>query len=145
MSGVLRAIAWKAKPRQPMLTAGAALITSAHGVTGDFRGAPGARQITILFEDDWRAACEALGVDLPWTVRRANFLVAGLANPRAAGGRLRIGAAAFAITGETDPCGNMDRQQEGLRAALTPDWRGGLTARVITGGDVAVGDAAGWM
>lgn len=144
MSGTLRAIAWKTKPRQPMLTAGQTLVTPEHGVAGDFRGAAGQRQVTIVFEDDWRAACEALGQSLPWTFRRANFLIEGLANPRAAGARLRIGAAMFAITGETEPCSNMDRQHEGLRAALTPDWRGGLTARVIEGGAVTVGDPAAW-
>ncbi|MFZ4070599.1 MAG: MOSC domain-containing protein [Caulobacterales bacterium] len=145
MSGLLRAIAWKAKPRQPMLTADQAMIAPEHGVAGDFRGAPGKRQVTILFEDDWRAACDTLGAALPWTLRRANFLVGGLANPRAAGGRIQIGQATFAITGQTDPCSNMDRQHDGLRAALTPDWRGGLTARVVAGGRVAVGDAAEWL
>ena len=35
----------------------------------------------------------------------------------------------------------MDLQRQGLRAALTPDWRGGRTARVIEGGRLRVGDA----
>jgi MOSC domain-containing protein YiiM len=145
MIGLLRAIAWKAKPRQPMLMAPNTVVTPEHGVAGDFRGAPGVRQVTIVFEDDWRVAGEALGAELPWTHRRANFLVGGLANPRAAGGRLQIGAATFAITGETEPCANMDRQHDGLRAALTPDWRGGLTAQVLAGGRVSVGDAVRWL
>jgi MOSC domain-containing protein YiiM len=34
----------------------------------------------------------------------------------------------------------MDKQHEGLRKALTPEWRGGVACRVLRGGDVAVGD-----
>jgi MOSC domain-containing protein YiiM len=34
----------------------------------------------------------------------------------------------------------MDELAPGLRAALTPDWRGGVTGRVIADGTIAVGD-----
>ena len=34
----------------------------------------------------------------------------------------------------------MDALHEGLRAALTPDWRGGFLGRVIEDGEIAVGD-----
>jgi MOSC domain-containing protein YiiM len=141
MTGTLLAIAWRTKPREPMIEAQSASVSVERGVAEDFRGAPGARQVTVLFEDDWKAAAADLGSAPPWTTRRANFLVSGLVNPRRAGGRVRIGGVLLQITGETDPCSNMDRQVPGLTAALMPDWRGGLTARVIAGGDVRVGDA----
>jgi MOSC domain-containing protein YiiM len=142
--GILRAIAWKEKPRQPMIEAQETAITREHGMAGDFRGAPGERQVTILFAQDWAAACALLGETRAWTIRRANLLVEGLTNPAAAGGVLHVGPVVLSITGETEPCNNMDRQWPGLRAALTPDWRGGLTARVIEGGAVKVGDAVVW-
>jgi MOSC domain-containing protein YiiM len=119
-------------------------VTAEAGVAGDFRGAPGPRQVTILFEADWRAACAELNLTAPWTTRRANLLIAGLANPQAAGGVLAIGPVRLAITGETDPCGRMEQQISGLRGALTPAWRGGLTASVLVGGVLRVGDAAAW-
>lgn len=137
----LAAIAWKEKPRQPMIEAANADVTLERGVESDFRGAPGPRQVTIVFADDWAAACADLGETRPWLIRRANFLVEGLANPRKAGAVIRIGTAAFEITGETEPCANMDRQWPGLTAALTPDWRGGVTARVLSPGAVSIGDA----
>jgi MOSC domain-containing protein YiiM len=145
MTGSLLAIAWKDKPRQPMLTAPARLITPEAGVDGDFRGQPGPRQVTVLFEHNWAAACAELGEDQDWTIRRANLLIQGLANPESAGGRLRIGPVLLEITGETEPCCNMDRQWPGLTQALTPLWRGGLTTRVLEGGEVRIGDPAAFL
>lgn len=141
MTGRLLAIAWKTRPREPMQLADSADIDVAGGIGGDFRGAAPDRQVTIVFEQDWLAACRDLGAQVPWTHRRANLLVRGIANPRCAGGVIRVGAALLEITGETEPCSMMDRQRQGLRAALTPDWRAGITTRVRQGGPIRVGDS----
>jgi MOSC domain-containing protein YiiM len=58
---------------------------------------------------------------------------------------LAIGAARFLITGETEPCIRMDEQLDGLQEALRPNCRGGLTARVIADGEIAVGDKVEWL
>jgi MOSC domain-containing protein YiiM len=34
----------------------------------------------------------------------------------------------------------MEEQHPGLKAALQPDWRGGVSCTVITGGPVSLGD-----
>lgn len=141
-AGRLIGIAWKEKPRQPMHEAAHTMITPEAGLAGDFRGSLGERQVTIVFAQDWAEACAALGDTRSWTIRRANLLVEGLINPCADGGVLKIGDVELAITGETKPCSNMDRQWPGLTAALSPDWRGGVTARVLKGGEVRVGDGA---
>jgi MOSC domain-containing protein YiiM len=140
MPGRLIAIAWKLKPRAPMQSAEHALVDLETGIAGDFRGAAPNRQLTIVFAEDWAAACRDLKADVPWTARRANLLVAGVLNPKRAGGVLRFGEVVLAITGETEPCGRMDEAHAGLRAALSPDWRGGLMTRVIAGGALRVGD-----
>ncbi len=145
MSGHLLAIAWKERPRAAMIEAQRAEVSVERGIAGDFRGASPDRQVTIVFKADWDAACAALGEERPWTLRRANLLIEGLDNPRAAGARLQVGSAVVEITGETEPCSRMDAQWQGLTAALTPGWRGGLTARVITGGTLGVGDAVAWL
>jgi MOSC domain-containing protein YiiM len=54
------------------------------------------------------------------------------------GQRLRAGGAVFEITMVCDPCHRMDELREGLRAEL--DGRRGMLARVVDGGEVAVGD-----
>ena len=41
---------------------------------------------------------------------------------------------------EVDPCFRMDEQVEGLKAALTPDWRGGVGCTVLQNGSVSIGD-----
>lgn len=138
--GLLRAIARRDRKRGPMQELSAAEVTEATGVGGDFRGKPGNRQVTVLSADVWNAVCAELGVDLPWTTRRANLLVEGVDLPRQPGGIIEIGAVRLEVMLETDPCSRMDEQHPGLREALTPDWRGGVCCRVVAGGEVAVGD-----
>jgi MOSC domain-containing protein YiiM len=118
----------------------AASITAEAGVAGDARGNPDDRQVTVLTRESWQAACDELGKDIPWTTRRANILIEGLRVEGKLGRTIRIGNLALAITGETDPCSRMEEQVAGLRQALAPDWRGGVTCRVVSSGDIAVGD-----
>ncbi len=73
--------------------------------------------------------------------RRANPFVDGVALANSTSARLQIGDALLEITGECDPCFVMDKQHRGLRKALAPDWRAGVTCRVLRSGGVAVGDA----
>lgn len=140
MTGRLAAIAMKTKPRQPMHELTQANVSVETGIEGDFRGASPGRQITIVFAEDWRAAVMDLAPDAPWTLRRANLLLEGIANPQAHGCTLVIGPVMLEITGETTPCSIMEKQLGGLREALKLHWRGGLTARVISAGRIAVGD-----
>lgn len=136
-------IARKARSHAPMETLDQVDITTELGLDGDYRGKLRRRQITILAEEDWQAACQDIDrPDILWTARRVNLLVRGIALPRTKGTRLTIGAVVFDITGETDPCNRMDDVAPGLQNALSPNWRGGVTCRVITGGTVSLGDAA---
>ena len=113
-------------------------VTLDGGVADDFRGRAGRRQVTVLSLESWQAACREAGrTELPWTTRRANLLVTGV--DLAAGGVLRIGAVELEVTGETAPCERMDEACPGLRGALTPAWRGGVTCRVRQPGSLAPG------
>ena len=73
-------------------------------------------------------------------MRRANLLVEGVELPRALGGIVRIGPAVIEVTYPTTPCRRMDEARAGLLRALYPEWRGGITARVIEGGRINLGD-----
>lgn len=124
-----------------METIDRAAVTVETGVEGDSRGSPGERQVTVLTRESWQGACDELGRNPSWTTRRANILIEGLRVEGKLGRTIRIGELELEITGETDPCNRMEEQVPGLRQALTPDWRGGVTCRVRRSGAIAVGDA----
>jgi MOSC domain-containing protein YiiM len=143
--GYLKGIAYKSASRAPMITIEESFVGYSIGVQGDIRGKPGKRQLTILSEEDFSEACQQLGQTLPWTIRRANLLVSGIQLQQATGKHLRIGDLLVEITGETEPCYRMDEQHEGLKDALTPLWRGGVTAKVITEANIKTGDPVSWL
>ncbi len=134
----LLAIATHTEKRGPMFVLPHAMVSHA-GLLGDHRAKRGSdRQVTVLSREAWNAACSEVGnPDLPWTTRRANLLITGRTfGPEDVGRRLRIGSVVLEITGETDPCSRMDEQVPGLTKALTPDWRGGVTCRVLESGEL---------
>jgi len=141
--GRVLGIAHRKVKRGPMLPLERVEVTLAAGVTGDTRGKPGARQVTVLSAGAWLEACAIAGTDLPWLARRANILVDGLDLRHATGGVLRLGDdIELLVTGELDPCQRMDAAARGLRLALADDWRGGVTCRVQRGGFLTVGATA---
>jgi len=116
-------------------------VTVDTGVEGDFRRKLGHRQVTVLSEEAWKVACANLKIDLPWTTQRANLLVSDITfSPGSVGRVLEIGEVILEITMETAPCDRMEKAHTGLREALTPNWMGGVSCRVILGGLISVGD-----
>ncbi len=116
------------------------------GLEGDHKGRKfPQRQVTVMALESWQAALADLAelaamAALPWTARRANLLVENVALPRAKGGLIRIGPVQLEVTNQTVPCRRMDEAQQGLLKALHPEWRGGVTCRVVDGGEVRIGD-----
>jgi MOSC domain-containing protein YiiM len=143
--GPVLGIARRAVKRGPMLPLDSVEISRSAGVAGDTRGRPGARQVSVLSAAAWLEACAIAGTELPWLARRANLLIDGLDLRDSEGAVLRLGdGIELLVTGELDPCQRMDEAAPGLRLALTPDWRGGVTCRVQQGGRLALG-APAWL
>jgi len=146
MAGRLMGIARHGRPRGPMETVGHVRVTRSEGVHGDFRGAvrpgkSGRRQVSLIEAESWASAMADLGADIPWFERRANLLIEGLRLPRQAGRVIAIGnGLRIETTVECDPCSRMEEIAPGLKAALMPDWRGGVLGRVIDDGEIAIGD-----
>jgi MOSC domain-containing protein YiiM len=125
-------------------------VNRTEGVHGDFRGAarpgkPPRRQISLIEAESWAAALAELGRGgdkaIPWFERRSNLLVEGLRLPREPGRVIAIGATLrIETTRECDPCSRMEEIAPGLKAVLIPDWRGGVLGRVITDGEIVIGD-----
>ena len=120
-------------------------VTVAEGVHGDFRGSlkpdRNKRQVTVIAAESWRDALHDLGASVPWEQRRANLLVEGLALEETTGARIIFDSGlVLEVTGECDPCTRMEEIAPGLKAALLPFWRGGVTTRVIESGPIRVGE-----
>jgi MOSC domain-containing protein YiiM len=120
-------------------------VTVEEGLHGDFRGSlkPGRnkRQVTVMSAESWRDTLHDLGANVPWEQRRVNLLVEGLALEETAGVRIIFDSGlVLEVTGECDPCTRMEEIAPGLKAALLPRWRGGVTTRVIESGPIRVGE-----
>jgi MOSC domain-containing protein YiiM len=146
MTGTLLGIARHACPRGLMETVDQAEIGLETGVRGDFRGAlkPGRnkRQVTVMTAECWQAAIAELGASIAWELRRVNLLVDGLELEGTKGAMISFaGGVVLEVTGECDPCSRMEKIAPGLKAALLPHWRGGVTTIVRQEGRIAVGDS----
>ena len=150
MGGLLAGIAIKKESKAPIIVLTEAVVDEESGVIGDHKGKLSKRQVTVLFGKKWRAACvetcgshvEACAIYIDWRARRANLFVEGIeAGEGDVGKLLHVGSeVVFEITGETVPCKRMDEEYFGLREALLPDWRGGVTCRVVRGGEIKLDD-----
>ena len=142
MNSTVRGIAIRPAPKAPPILLERSDVTVAAGLPGNFRGIEKARrrrQVTLIHASDWHDACVEASCALDWSERRCDLLVDGDPLPMEEGALVRVGTCVLEITGECDPCVRMDAIHPGLRAALTPGWRGGRLARVVEEGEVEIG------
>jgi MOSC domain-containing protein YiiM len=129
----------------PMDPVGEALAVEGRGLKNNANQG-GKRQVTMIDEARWRETQDEVGVaDLDPRTRRANLMLRGIDLERTNGRMLRLGEVVVRIYGETRPCEQMEEAQPGLRKALSPRWRGGAFAEIVTGGTIRVGDDAEWV
>jgi len=140
MTGRLIGIARAREKRAPLEQCASAEVSLEKGIAGDVRGTKEGRQVTVLFREGWDDACRELGDLLPWVSRRANLLVEGIERPHRVGDYLHVGDIVLVVRDETKPCVLMELACRGLKAALTPEWRGGVCCDVVQGGTIRVGD-----
>lgn len=118
------------------VTASAAL-----GLVGDrYNGRSGLRQVTLIQHEHLDAIASHLGLDhvAPEQLRR-NIVVEGINLAALKDHHFRLGTAVLAWTGECHPCSRMEEAfgQGGYNAVR---GHGGITARVLESGTIAVGD-----
>lgn len=144
MTGTVLAIWLKRFKRGPMDLVQEAEAIAGRGLAGNANQG-GKRQVTIIDEARWHEAERELGVEVDPRARRANVMLRGIELELSRGKLLKIGDAVIRIYNETRPCELMDDAKPGLRAALSPRWRGGAYGEVIQGGVIRVGDRASWL
>ena len=128
--------------KEPMLTPASALLVARQGIEGDrYRTQrDGPRQVTLIAAEDIAAIASFMHrADVPPDLLRRNLVTQAINLIALKGCRIRIGTAILEISGECAPCSQMEANLgPGGYNALR--GHGGLTARIIAGGEVRIGD-----
>ena len=141
--GELTWIGVRPKRREPLQSVSATKAVATLGLEGDHRmgKTPGSgRQVSIISEEFIAQAAHFLerdGID-PGLLRR-NLVVKGVNLNALRRQRFRIGSAVFEATQLCHPCARMEENlgKGGVAAML---GHGGLCAKIIESGDIAIGD-----
>jgi MOSC domain-containing protein YiiM len=142
-AGVLTWIGLRPVRRGPLSEVASATLVTGQGLEGDHyeTRTNGGRQVTLIAAEDLAAIASFLGRTSadPQLLRR-NLVTRGI-NPLALKGkRFRIGAAVLETSGECAPCNRM-QETLGPGGYNAVRGRGGITARVVAGGVITLGDA----
>jgi MOSC domain-containing protein YiiM len=127
--------------REPMRIVTEAELVTGRGLAGDrYSRLEGSRQVTLIEAESLRTAAGYLGLDAlaPDAVRR-NLVTEGINLLALKGRRFRIGDAVLETTGECHPCSRME-ETLGVGGYNALRGHGGITARVLQGGPVRIGD-----
>ncbi len=129
--------------REPVLEVAQADLVEAKGMVGDrYRtSSNGARQVTLIAAEDLAAIASFLGrASVEPALLRRNLVTAGLNLAALKGRRFRIGSTVLEASGDCAPCSRME-EIFGPGGYNAVRGRGGITARVIEGGAIRLGDA----
>lgn len=120
----------------------AATLIAAVGIEGDRYKTThnGARQVTLIADEDIAAIAAFLGRDIAPDLLRRNFVTRGINLMALKGRRFRVGAAVLEGSGECAPCSGMEAAL-GVGGYNAVRGHGGITARIVEGGKVQTGDA----
>lgn len=112
------------------------------GLVGDrYAGSGGKRQVTLIQWEHLTAIAGVLGLEMvePALLRR-NVAVSGINLLALKGKRFEIGGAVLEHTGTCDPCSFVE-ETFGPGGYNAVRGHGGITARVVESGPIALGDA----
>ena len=121
-----------------------AVLQAGRGIEGNANQG-GKRQVTVISREAFADVSAELGAEIDPAWRRANFMLSGVDLRESRGRVLDFGGVRVRLAGETRPCEQMDDAFLGLRAALSPNWRGGAYGEVLNDGAVAVGLEVGFV
>ncbi len=126
----------------PMRASAALALVPGQGVEGDHyhSATQGGRQVTVIAAEHLAAIGSFLGQDsAPPGLLRRNVVVRGINLLALKARRFRLGRALLECSGECHPCSKMERLL-GAGGYNAVRGHGGITARVLEGGEVRLGD-----
>jgi MOSC domain-containing protein YiiM len=140
--GQLAWIGLRPARRAPILAPDSAILTTARGIAGDHYDTrrDGPRQVTLIAMEDLAAIAAFVGRTevAPELVRR-NLVTRGINLWALKDRRFRVGAALLEGSGDCAPCGFME-ENLGPGGYNAVRGHGGITARVLEGGEIRIGD-----
>lgn len=139
--GEVRWLGVRPESRGAMLEPDAVEARREAGLTGDHArpGPRNARQVTLIQWEHLAVASALIGRELAPADLRRNIAVAGINLFSLKGRRFRIGQALLETTGWCQPCARLE-QRLGPGTFQAMRGHGGITARVIEGGIIRLGD-----
>lgn len=142
-AGRLEWIGLRLQKRAPPATVNHVEVLADHGLVGDHRATrPGsARQVTLIQHEHLAAVAALMGrVEIAPGLTRRNLVVSGINLLALHDQRFEIGGALFEGTGLCEPCSRVESNL-GAGGYNAMRGHGGITARVLQGGVIRVGDA----
>lgn len=109
------------------------------GLAGDRYQGAGKRQVTLMQWEHLAVLSSFLGKAVHPEMLRRNLVIRGLNLIALKERKFRIGSAVFQMTGPCSPCSKME-QALGPGGYNAMRGHGGLTARILIGGKIRVGD-----
>lgn len=141
-------VAWiglRPQRRAEMNVVDRAEAVAERGLEGDrYSKKGGKRQVTLVQAEHLAAIASYLGKEVPPEQIRRNIVVEGLNLLGLKGKRFRVGDALLEHTGPCAPCSRME-EYFGHGAYNAMRGHGGITAKVIEGGTLRVGDSVSMM
>lgn len=140
--GQLRWIGVSAKNRAPITALDVAKLSAGTGLDLDYHARRGGskRQVTLIQFEHLAVVAGLIGKpELEPELLRRNLVVSGINLLALKGQRFRIGGVILEGTGECAPCSRME-EILGPGGYNAMRGHGGITARVLEGGEIRVGD-----
>jgi MOSC domain-containing protein YiiM len=140
--GTIVWIGIRATRRLPMDVLQSVDAVAGAGLAGDhYGGHNGERQVTLIQAESLQAIASHLGrADVSPLDLRRNLVTAGINLYALKERRFRVGDALLEATGECHPCSRLE-ETLGVGGYNAVRGFGGITARVLSGGGIALGSA----
>jgi MOSC domain-containing protein YiiM len=145
IAGRVEAIVVRGSPREPARCIAATIAVAGIGLADDRLGQRGeaelsTRQVTLIQSEHLAVIAQLAQVGAVDAVAlRRNLVVSGINLLALKNARLHVGEALLQIVGPCQPCSRMEEAiGPGGYAAMR--GHGGMTARILAGGPISVGD-----
>ena len=140
-SGTVQKISIRPKRVEPVVTTESVMALQNIGLEGDhFNNPGGARQVTLIQAEHLDALASML--DLKYIapeLTRRNLVIRGINLLSLKGKKFQVGSAILEYSGECHPCSRMEKNL-GTGAYNAMRAHGGITARILSGGQIKTGD-----